>query len=465
LFPPAARCVRALELCEIAFANECVWVTQLTVYSSRNGHAMFAAPGTHFTVERKLCGLRVFGVENVAADGGVILDTAAAFELVESSYACGNDGVPIVLRVAPWLRYQGRWGPREHFDDFASGKEIAKGVPCVGWCCWPCITPITRMFTEKWGAGPTTLQSKSRYYGPEHPELSPCRVPSVFDDASLEPTEPYVFAVRSESRPFSPQLTAYDSLLAVSYPAVLEVLPAVSSHPLVIPLLHLSLSACRKVCDVVTVRSKRDRSKARFAAIWRPTSPDVMYLGDVFHYGGAPGKYAVSSHCLHRDVRGQKLFVPPVRMLPVTKEWRVTSTTTVSVWQPEAPEGYVSLGHVVCVGALTSADALRSVVERDSGSPLMCVLREAIVPASHSQAWQQGHSATVLCYDNPIGTFRVHAGRLFAGSTPVMPFGELNAPGFTFASAAVHTAEPSSPFAMSSGRSAAGETKEDSIDL
>jgi hypothetical protein len=126
-------------------------------------------------------------------------------------------------------------------------------------------------------------------------------------------------------------------------------------------------------------------------------------------------------------------------MLPVTKEWRVTSTTTVSVWQPEAPEGYVSLGHVVCVGALTSADALRSVVERDSGSPLMCVLREAIAPASHSQAWSDCNTHSVLVMDNPLATFWFYTKQLDPEKMPMFRFGTVDVPGLTLASAHVES--------------------------
>ncbi|MBO9558688.1 MAG: Vps62-related protein [Caulobacter sp.] len=81
---------------------------QINVYSSRNGHAVYAGVGSNYSEHRKYpssgipAGLEFF-LRNDTADGGDSLDCAQKYEIIAADW--------LGVTEPPWVNYPYRWGP------------------------------------------------------------------------------------------------------------------------------------------------------------------------------------------------------------------------------------------------------------------------------------------------------------------------------------------------------------------
>jgi vacuolar protein sorting-associated protein 13A/C len=79
-------------------------------------------------------------------------------------------------------------------------------------------------------------------------------------------------------------------------------------------------------------------------SFWRPDPPpEYVSLGDVAFVGDYPDNQTVITYRYDDD-----RFERPLDFDLVWRNWRDGSGSPISIWMPKAPNGYVSLGCVVC---------------------------------------------------------------------------------------------------------------------
>lgn len=79
-------------------------------------------------------------------------------------------------------------------------------------------------------------------------------------------------------------------------------------------------------------------------SFWRPDPPpEYISLGDVAFVGDYPDNQTVITYRYDDDK-----FERPLDFVLVWRNWRDGSGSPISIWMPKAPNGYVSLGCVVC---------------------------------------------------------------------------------------------------------------------
>nr|XP_027080056.1 uncharacterized protein LOC113703042 isoform X2 [Coffea arabica] len=87
-------------------------------------------------------------------------------------------------------------------------------------------------------------------------------------------------------------------------------------------------------------------------SIWRPTIPEGMvYFGDIAVKGYEPPNTCVVLHD-----SGEELYKPPLDFQRVGQIKKHRGVDNISLWLPQAPPGFVSLGCVACKGAAKLSD-------------------------------------------------------------------------------------------------------------
>ena len=143
---------------------------RINVYSSRNGHAVYAGVGSNYSEHRKYpspaipAGVEFF-LRNDTADGGQTLDCAAKHELISADW--------LGVTEPNWVNYPYRWGPEgsvTHLSPKAVGDileaalgwlRVAVGGRVVAWIAGQ----ILSIFVTDDVNGPEGPKTKDTWHG------------------------------------------------------------------------------------------------------------------------------------------------------------------------------------------------------------------------------------------------------------------------------------------------------------
>lgn len=101
------------DVSELEFQNG----NKAVIYSSLNGHAMYAKPGL------VLQGSGNIGIRNDTAKSNKFIDTGARFSVVSAEYMGSSIVEP------PWLNYLRKWGPNITYDLAEEAETVEKLLP------------------------------------------------------------------------------------------------------------------------------------------------------------------------------------------------------------------------------------------------------------------------------------------------------------------------------------------------
>lgn len=101
------------DVSELEFQNG----NKAVIYSSLNGHAMYAKPGL------VLQGSGNIGIRNDTAKSNKFIDTGARFSVVSAEYMGSSVVEP------PWLNYLRKWGPNITYDLAEEAETVEKLLP------------------------------------------------------------------------------------------------------------------------------------------------------------------------------------------------------------------------------------------------------------------------------------------------------------------------------------------------
>ncbi|KAA8534714.1 hypothetical protein F0562_032231 [Nyssa sinensis] len=127
------------------------------VYSSKNGHASFAHPGSYIQGSSKLG----IGLRNDAAQSNYFVDSSSRYQIIAAEYL--GDGVIIEPH---WLQYMREWGPTIVYD---SRSELEKIISHLPFFVRFSVETFFELFpTEIYGEeGPTGPKEKDNWVGDE----------------------------------------------------------------------------------------------------------------------------------------------------------------------------------------------------------------------------------------------------------------------------------------------------------
>jgi hypothetical protein len=144
---------------------------QIVVYSSRNGHAVYAHPGSNYTEHRKYpdpgipAGIEFF-LRNDAADGGRSLDCAKNYQIISADWLGSTFPEP------QWVNYPYRWGPEGAVTHMNPGTVSDILYSALGWLSYlasPIIQVIAgyilSVFVKDDVNGPAGPKTKSTWTG------------------------------------------------------------------------------------------------------------------------------------------------------------------------------------------------------------------------------------------------------------------------------------------------------------
>uniref|UniRef100_A0A5B7BJ12 Vacuolar protein sorting-associated protein 62 n=1 Tax=Davidia involucrata TaxID=16924 RepID=A0A5B7BJ12_DAVIN len=127
------------------------------VYSSKNGHASFAHPGSYVQGS----GSGSIGVRNDAAPSKYFVDSSTKYQIIAAEYL--GDGV---IMEPHWLQYMREWGPTIVYD---SRSELEKIISHLPFFVRFSVETFFELFpTEIYGEeGPTGPKEKDNWVGDE----------------------------------------------------------------------------------------------------------------------------------------------------------------------------------------------------------------------------------------------------------------------------------------------------------
>ncbi|XP_059641926.1 uncharacterized protein LOC132283907 [Cornus florida] len=140
-------------------------------------------------------------------------------------------------------------------------------------------------------------------------------------------------------------------------------------------------------------------------SIWRPVVPQGMvYLGDIAVQGYEPPNTCIVLH----DSGDNELFKPPLDFQLVGQIKKQKGMESISLWLPQAPPGFVSLGCIACKGTLKQADFTSLRCMRSDMVTGDQFLDESLWDTSDAKFAKEQFS--IWAVGNELGTFIIRSG-------------------------------------------------------
>ncbi|XP_074317635.1 uncharacterized protein LOC141653693 isoform X2 [Silene latifolia] len=189
----------------------------------------------------------------------------------------------------------------------------------------------------------------------------------------------------------------------VSASTATHALTSHESHPAQFP----SLNSGRRfeaVASFSLVWWNQSSSSRKKLSIWRPVvPPGMVYFGDIAVKG-----YEPPNSCIVAEDLGDEVLKEPLGFKMVGKIKKQRGAESISLWLPQAPPSYVSLGCIACKGAPKVQDF----------SSLRCIRSDMVTGDQFSEesVWDTsdaGHSSesfSMWTVGGDLGTFVVRSG-------------------------------------------------------